>query len=490
MRKATYTTVLMLAIAGAFLAGYLYNQRGGVKAAAPAGPRVLHYDCPMHPQHTSDRPGQCPACGMQLVARYEDTSPGDSARPMPALAQGAVEVGANTRQLIGVAVSPVERTSGTRTLRLVGRVAPDETRVYRLNAGVDGFIRQVSTVTTGSQVRKDQWLATFSAPDVRQPLQAYLVALGVVDRAAESGPQTPAQVTAAEASVGLATDRLQNLGMSTGQIEEIARTRELATAIKILAPADGFVVARNVAPGQKFDRDTEWFRIADLRQVWILADVFGADADDIRPGARARVSLPDRGRSFPARVSEVLPQFDPDSRTLKVRLETDNPGFLLRPDMFVDVELPIEFPPTIAVPVDAVLDSGLRKTVFIERGDGVFEPRQVRTGRRFDDRVEIVEGLAPGERIVTSGTFLIDSESRMKLALARVDARSLRDPICAMEVDERQARADGRTSEYGGRTYAFCSMDCKHRFDEAPTHRADPAARAGNQDASLARTLR
>jgi len=132
----------------------------------------------------------------------------------------------------------------------------------------------------------------------------------------------------------------------------------------------------------------------------------------------AKVSLPPRRKSVEARVSDVLPQFDPVSRSLKMRLEAENPGYMLRPDMFVDVDLPVRLPPALTVPIDAVLDSGLRKTVFVDRGHGVFEPRAVETGWRFGDRVEIVRGLAAGDRIVISGTFLLDSESRMRLGRA------------------------------------------------------------------------
>jgi YHS domain-containing protein len=234
-----------------------------------------------------------------------------------------------------------------------------------------------------------------------------------------------------------------------------------------MAPVDGFVLARNVSPGLKFDRGAEWYRIADLGQVWILADVFENEAQYLHPGVRARVSLPNQSKTFLARVSEVLPQFDAATRTLKVRLEAGNPGYLLRPDMFVDVELPISFPPTIAVPVDAVLDSGPKKTVFVERGEGFFEPREVETGWRFGDRVQIVKGLAAGERIVVAGNFLIGSESRLKEAAAGMYA-PVKDVVCGMEVDQGKAEAAGKMSKHGGKTYYFCSEQCKRKFEANP----------------------
>jgi YHS domain-containing protein len=167
-------------------------------------------------------------------------------------------------------------------------------------------------------------------------------------------------------------------------------------------------------------------------------------------------------------VSTVLPQFDPNSRTLKVRLELDNPGYTLRPDMFVDVEFPVTLPAALTVPADAVLDSGLRKMVFVDRGNGYFEPRKVETGWRFGDRIEITKGLMPGERIVVSGTFLIDSESRMKAAAAGIYGESSNDPVCGMYVDEGKAKASGKTGSYSKKTYYFCSDDCKQKFDKNP----------------------
>jgi Cu(I)/Ag(I) efflux system membrane fusion protein len=245
----------------------------------------------------------------------------------------------------------------------------------------------------------------------------------VLDRSRKAG-DSPAQIGLASASLQIAVDRLLTLGMSSLQIDEIGRTRQVPPNIKITAPADGFVLARNVSTGQKFERGDELFRIADLRRVWILADVFGPEVEHVQPGAVAQVSAPGRTSSLRARVSSaVLPQFDPVSQSVKVRLEADNPGYLLRPDMFVDVDLLITLPPAIAVPVDAVVDSGLKKTVFVERGDGVFEARHVETGWRFGDRVQIVKGLTTGERVVVSGTFLLDSESRMRGAGADIGSR-------------------------------------------------------------------
>lgn len=427
MKKTAYAAVLLLLLAGAFLAGS-WRSRGRTAAPpAPAARKILYYVDPMHPAYKSDKPGIAPDCGMQLEPVYADggTAAADAAGHASSPPPGSMAIDPAKQQLIGVQVSAVEKSSGSRTLRLFGRVVPDEARVYRVNAGADGSVREVSAVTTGSQVKKDQWLASCFMPDARVPLQAYLTALDVVDRAAQVGTDNPLQLRSSNGALEFNIERLRNVGMSSFQLDEIKKTREIPLAIRILAPASGFVLARNVSPGLKFEKGAEWFRIADLSRVWILADVFENEAQYLRPGVRALASLPEQRKSLTARVAEVLPQFDAATRTLKVRLEADNPGNALRPEMFVDVELPIAFPATITVPVESVLDSGLRKTVFVERGEGVFEPRQVETGWRFGDRVEIVKGLAPGDRIVVSGTFFLDSESRMKAAAANSRAGQL-----------------------------------------------------------------
>jgi len=183
---------------------------------------------------------------------------------------------------------------------------------------------------------------------------------------------------------------------------------------------------------------------------------------------KVTVHQPHRKLTLPAVVSEVPPVFDATTRTLKVRLEMDNPDLILRPDMFVDVELSVHLPPAVAVTAEAVIYSGRRKTVFVETGDGVFEPRQVETGWRMGDRVEILSGLEPGERIVIAGNFFIDSESRLQAAGQGIYGAMSADPVCGMEVDEARAKATGKTSVYHGKTYYFCAEDCKEQFDKEP----------------------
>ena len=444
MTKRTRAILLVAGVAATFAAGAWYGQQRAIHSINAAAPEVserlnlahaaqartrpeprqtrAHHD---HSQHSHAVPRRRATTRSTQAASHDHSQHGHAAPQGRYSECRQHQRRAEQQSLLGVRIGTVERTSGTLELRLFGRVAPDETRVYKLNAGADGAIRDVAPVTTGSRVSKNQLLGTFAAPSAATVIQLYMTANTSAHRVKNQTSDTSmgsGAATLAAANIRQRVDQLHTIGMSPVQMEEIAQTGEFPQSIKILAPADGFVLARNVSPGQTFEKGAEFFRIADLRRVWIVADVFEKDAQYLKPGARVEVSLPQHEERMTAKVSAVLPQFDATSRTLKVRLEADNPGFRLRPDMLVDVALQVNLPESLAVPIDAVIDSGLKKTVFVEQAPGQFEPREVQTGRRWGERVEIVKGLAHGERIVTSGTFFLDSESRMKLAMERMQA--------------------------------------------------------------------
>ncbi len=464
MKLASYISLGLLLAGASFMAG----ARWAGRPTGPPSPQktILAYACPMHPQYRSDRPGDCPSCGMRLEPVHEE----GGAKPAAAgdgtaLPAGAVLVSPERQQTIGVRLGVVERVSGTRTLRTTGRVAPNENAVYPLVAGADGLVREVRGATTGSLVKKDEVLLSFHAPEFVNAQIAYFTQLDTLGRASD------VQQTRVADGVERFGNTLRNMGVSEEQLAEMRTKRQLRQYIQIVSPVDGFVLERKASVGLSCDRGFEFYRIADLRRVWILADVYENQAPFIRAGSKARITSQDQNRQFEARVSRAEPIFDEATRTLKVRLETDNPAFALKPGMFVDVRFDIELPPSLAVPAEAIVDSGLRKTVFVDRGNGYFEPRSVETGWRLSDQVEVSKGLMAGERIVISGTFLIDSESRMKAAQGLFGPVA-RDPMCGMEVDEKRAAAAGTTSAYEGKTYYFCAEECKKRFDAEPAKHA------------------
>jgi len=400
--------------AGSVAGGTWWAHRFGTAHASAKAATV--YTCPMHPDYRSDHPANCPICGMTLKEdRAGAATGGDTvARALP---PGAVQVSPERQQAIGVRLGVASRIAGTRLLRTTGRVVADENRTYPIVAAVSGWIRNVENVTAGDVVEKDQVLASFFAPDAQleSAQESYYEGLEMLYRVGSAQPQGPSHDSrSAVDEIERLADGLRSLGVSNSQLRQLSKRRELVHDIRVESPADGVVLKRGVAPGLRFDRGFEFYRIADLNRVWILADVYRDQLPVIRRGAAARITTSEESRALSATVSLSEPIFDEATLTLKVRLEAANPQHTLKPGMFVDVEFPSALPPALVVPADAIVDSGLRKTVFVDRGNGYFEPRRIETGRRIGDDVEVTKGLAAGERIVTSGTFFIDSESRMR----------------------------------------------------------------------------
>ncbi len=498
MKTRYNVLIVILIVAASFLAGSWVTYQGG-RGKATAERKILHYVDPMNPAFKSDKPGIAP-CGMPLEPVYADQGDvapggGDLRASMP---PGTIRISPEKQQLIGVKTMLVEKAPWSHTLRVLGRVTPDETRTYRINAAVNGWIEETLPITTGSLVKENDILATFYSLEYRNMVQNYFNLISVSKEGSpgeKAATQTSRyslnqlrQLREAASAIGQSTEssqldyyrrNLYNFGMSPYQVAEMERTRKIPEVVEIRAPIGGFILYRNVSPGLRFDRGTEFFRIADLSRVWILADIFETEASHFKPGVRVKMELPYQKRTLSAEVSPVLPQFDPVTRTLKVRLEADNPGFVMRPDMFVNVELPVSGAPAIIVPVDAVLDSGLKKTVFVDKGSGFFEPRQVETGRALGERVEIARGLMPGEKIVVSGNFLIDSEARMQQAASGIFGKIGRDPVCTMNIDEDRAKAAGNSREYKGTSYFFCSPECRDEFGKDPERYVKPLPAQG-----------
>jgi RND family efflux transporter MFP subunit len=385
--------VLLVAVV-AFAAGYIIHGNKPVEAK-----RVLYYVDPMHPSYRSDKPGIAPDCGMALVPVYE----GDRLADQLQLAPNTVFIDGGVQKLTGVRVETVTKTSGAEMIRTTGRVEPDQNRLYRVTAATEGWVRSLGDNAAGTMVKKGEVLGTYFSFELRGVEAGYIGALQV-------GQQDKVKQT----NLRISEDQLRSLGMSDEQIHEIEKTHEYVSDIKIVSPVDGYVISRSITLQQRFQTPAEFYSIADISKIWIVADVYSDQTASLPPGTRALVTVPGLNRTFSAVVSNSLPLFDPVSRTLKVRLEADNPGLVLRPDMFVDVEFKAAAPGNVSVPAEAVIDSGQRKVVYVETGTDLFEPRPVELGAAYDGRVVVLHGLQAGDRVVTSGTFLIDSESRMR----------------------------------------------------------------------------
>jgi RND family efflux transporter MFP subunit len=447
---------LVAAIGLVFVFGFGYGRWYSTRPAAKAAPKILYYMDPMHPWYKSDKPGLAPDCGMKLepvyaegingsaeaaaerkILHYRDPQDPSYTSDKPGMnpatgndlvpvyaeqeppATGGMHISPEKQQWIGIRFGAAEWTTDGQAARYNGRVVPDETRITRIHSKVEGWIEQVSVDFTGQLIRQGQPMLTLYSPEMLASEQELLLAKraqGVMQHSsmAEAGVHSAALVDAARR-------RLELWDLSRAQMDEIERTGKPIQSIVLYSPAGGYVTARNAFPGQRVTPETELYAITDLSRVWIMTDVFEADAPQIHVGQAAAVTVPGTNRTLAARVAYIQPEVDAATRTMKARLELPNTGLGLKPDMFVEVHMTIGGGRRLTVPADAVLDSGSAKTVFLDRGEGHFEPRPVETGVRIGDRVEIVKGLRPGERIVVSAAFLLDSESQLKSAMGSPD---------------------------------------------------------------------
>ena len=380
------------------------------KQAASGERKVLYWVDPMHPAYKSDRPGTAPDCGMDLVPVYED-----AAKATTGLPDGAVRISFEKQQLIGVTYGVAVTQPVSRTLRTVGRLAYDETKINHVHSKIEGWIEDVFVDFTGKLVEKGRPLLAIYSPDLLLTQQEYLLALRGRSEL-ESSPFKEASV-GARSLYESARRRLELWDVSEAEIKELERTGKPSKAITLYSPASGFVLTRNAFTKQRVMPDTELFSIADLSSVWVLADIYEYEAADISVGQTAIVTLPYLpGRAFRGQITYIYPQVDSATRTLKARIEVANQNFELKPDMYANVEVKIDYGMRVVVPQEAVMDSGSEQTVFVALDDGYFAPRKVQLGAKVDNKFIVLGGLKPGERIVTSGNFLIDSESKLKSA--------------------------------------------------------------------------
>ncbi|PZR83419.1 MAG: efflux transporter periplasmic adaptor subunit [Stutzerimonas stutzeri] len=356
--------------------------------------RILYYRNPMGLPDTSPVPKK-DSMGMDYLPVYEGEASED----------GIIKLSPGRIQRSGVRSEPVSRQTIAQTIRVPGVVQLDERRIAVVAIRADAFVQEVAPVTTGDRVAKGTRLARIYSPDISTAGAQFITELNAAARGVPEGG---------------ARQRLENLGVPPEVIAEIERSRKVPPTINWTAPRDGIVLERSVSDGMKMVAGTSLFRLADISTIWVLADVPERELSGIRIGAPATIRL--RGRpevAFEGRVSLIYPQIAEATRTAKVRIELANPDGVLLPNMYADVEIGAgDASAELAVPRSAVIDSGTRRIVILDRGEGRFEPREVKLGRRGDGMVAISEGVSEGDRVVVSANFLIDAESNLRAALS------------------------------------------------------------------------
>ena len=376
--------------------------------AGPAERRILFWYDPMHPQYKAEKPGTAPDCGMDLVPKYADEQ-------ASSMAPGSVMISSGKQQLIGVRTTLARRGALVREVRTTGQVTADETKIAHVHVKINGFIEQVFVDYVGQYVKKGQPLFTIYSPDLVATQEEYLIA-----KRGEKALATSSFAEIAQGSQSLlrsTRERLRLWDISDEQIKKLDQSGEVSRTLTFYSPVAGIVMDRKAFPQTSVTPDTELYTVFDFSTVWVNADIFEYEVPFVKVGQRAEMKLSYYpGKAWSGRVSFIYPTVDPTTRTVKVRMVFPNPGFTLKPQMFADVELKINYGNQIVVPQEAVLDSGKEQRAFVAAGNGYFEPRAVTTGAKLDGKVVVLSGLKAGETVVSSGNFLVDSESRLKSA--------------------------------------------------------------------------
>ena len=373
--------------------------------------KILYWYDPMHPAYTSDKPGIAPDCGMALVPKYADD------QALARMPSGTITISPEKQVLTGVRTAIVERKPLVRDIRTTAQIVADETRIAHVHVKVAGYVDKVYVDFVGQLVKKGQPLFTLYSPDLVSTQEEYLIA----KRGNATLGSAPFQEIAdgSQSLLQSARERLKLWDISDDQIKELDATGKVSKDLTFYSPITGFVTDRKVFPQTSVTPDTELYTVSDLSTVWADVDIYEYEVPFVHLGQRVTLTLSySPGKTYTGNISYVYPTVDPQTRTVKVRVQLPNPGFFLKPQMFADAQVRVDYGTKILVPEEAVLDSGTEQHVFVVHQGGVFEPRKVTVGPVVDNNAVILSGLKPGETIVVSGNFLIDSESGLKDAMS------------------------------------------------------------------------
>jgi Cu(I)/Ag(I) efflux system membrane fusion protein len=380
--------------------------------------KVDHYTCTMHPFVRAAEPGNCPICGMTLIPVMKNS--GAPASAPAAGASGDAPTGfaipLERQQLIGVTYATVEKKSLRRVLRAAGLVASENKRHWIIVSRVQGYVQQLIVNSPGELVEKDQPLLTIYSPDLLATQRELVDLLHLRDNARQSGSTAAAQN--ASDLITSAEQRLLQWNVTAQQIAELEKTREPQENLTLNSPYRGIVHHIHIEQGKDISVGTDLIDLADLSAVWVWADFYQDEAALLKPGLPVTITASAYpNEKFPGKIAVIDHFLNDERRTIRVRLDIDNPDMKLRPDMYVDAGLQIDAGEGLAIPFSAVLPTGTHNIVFVDKGAGKLEPRYIELGAKFGDFYQVTSGLKEGERVVNSANFLVDAESKIQGAL-------------------------------------------------------------------------
>lgn len=393
--------ILFAAIVAALASGTTYiaiqssHKQKQVDATEVKETKVM-YNCPMHPQIIRDHPSTCPLCGMDLVPMKDHDA--HSEHP-----DDAVKIEASMIQSIGVKLAYVEESELYKSIKVTGNIAIDPQRIAVVNARSMGWIESNPQGNEGTKVVAGQRLASYYSPDIVAAQEDYLQALRTQDKSL----------------IQSARKRLEVLGISDILIDSIQKAQSSIRTLPITSPISGVVLSRNIVQGQNIMSGFDLYKIADLSHVWAVGKVYPEDMTSLKLGMNAHVTLPNsEGKEWNGKVVFVSPIVDTETKTTEVRIDLRNThDFILKPGMNADLYIEHSLGSGIAIPTQAVIRTGERSVAIVSLGNGFFAPRNLTLGASLGDSIQVLEGLNPGDSLVTSAQFLIDSESNLKKAV-------------------------------------------------------------------------
>lgn len=416
--KSSKIRIALLCVGVAVASGTAYwlgTQRlqpaQGVSAAAPNARVVLYYRNPMGLPDTSPVPKK-DSMGMDYVPVYADDEP----------AAGQLRISLDKVQKLGVRTEPVASRVLATTVRAVGRLQPDERRIVTVTTRFEGYIEKLLVNATGQPVKRGQPLMEVYSPELVSAQEEYLIARNGRDSLRNG---TAESVSGVDQLAEAALQRLRNWEISAAQLQRLQTEGTVTRTLTFYSPADGVVLEKTAQQGMRFMPGEMLYRIADLSTVWLIADVFEQDLSLVQPGQPVKISVdayPEH--AFSGEIAYIYPTVSPETRAAQVRVEMSNPLGLLKPDLYASLQLLATGDMALTVPDSAVIDSGTRQVVLVQRAEGLFEPREVTLGRRGDGHAEVLQGVSAGEQVVVRANFLIDAESNLQTALDGFNAHA------------------------------------------------------------------
>jgi len=392
--------------------------------------KILYWQAPMDPTEIYDKPGKS-KMGMDLVLVYNDqVSSGSN-----------VQIDPFTVQNMGVRTALVQRIDFSHTLRTVGKVDYNEENIFIVSSRINGWIENLLVAYTGQEVKKGQTLLEVYSPELVTTQQEYLLALK--NRAMIADSKFAGIREGAESLVDASRQRLANWDIPEAEIIKLENTRQVYKTLKLTSPANGVVIHKNAIDGMHIKEGMDLYRIADLSTVWVQVSIYDNEVPWVQVGQAAEMELSYApGKKLQGRIAYIYPYLNEKARDLKVRIEFPNPDLLLKPGMYGNVR--IETPAienALVVPSEAVIRSGQRSLVFLSKGNGRFEPREVRIGEESDDgKIRVIAGLHSNEEVVVSAQFMLDSESRLQEAIQKMLAEKAGNGEWKLEAEDMKKR--------------------------------------------------